>query len=508
MSVRAALVLLLSASAALGIPPRGELRLHGLFGDGMVLQRDAPCPVWGSADPGTEVAVAFAGRRKAATAGADGRWMVRLDPTPAGGPYELTVEGPARLVVRDVLVGDVWLATGGSKMEAPLKSSQARATVSDEQLERLRLFRVAPREEDEPARDARGGWASRDARAAADFSAVAYLFGLEILEKQRVPVGLIQATAPDAPPELWISPAGLAKSPAARTVLMNHRRALENFASATTLHYYAVRKARERGRDPDAIPPPPRPGAPCRLYNGMIAPLAPYALRGAIAHPSESHVQDAGLLGATIEAWREEWGRGDFPFGFVQLGRLGTRAAAPENSDWAEFRVQQERTAALPKVGMVVSLDVGDPADERPRTALDVAQRLALWAQAAAYGRDLVWSGPVFESLKSEGDRLRLRFRNAGGGLVAGGGGLAGFAVADDFMEYAWAEARIEDDSVVVWNEKMKFPTHVRYAWGDNPRGTLYNREGLPAHPFRTDDWGAPRRPGPRRPVPPAPADR
>jgi sialate O-acetylesterase len=483
------LILLAAASAAFGPLPAAELRLHGLFGDGMVLQRDAACPVWGTAEPGREIAVSIAGRKKTATAGADGRWRVELDPLPAGGPHEMTVEGGARLQVRDVLVGEVWLACGGPRMELPLKSSPVRATVSDEQVAKFRLYRVPLREALDPEREVAGAWSARDARAAADFSAVAYLFGLEILDALKVPVGIVQVTAPDGPPELWTSMASLEKNPAARRILFDLRRGKESYEAGVTLHYYETLKAKARGRDPEAVPKPKLPPVPCRIYNGMIAPLAPFGIRGVIFYPTDAQAQEPGLLTATIQGWREDWKRGDLPFGFVQLGRAGDRRDEPEDSWWAEVRAMQEKIAQLPNVGLAMSLDIADPADARPRTQLDVARRLALWAQAQVYGKDVVWSGPIFESVKSEGDRLRLTFKNAAGGLVLGGSGRSGFAVADGFMRYVWAEAKVEGNTVVVWNDRMKWPTEVRYAWADNPRGTLYNKEGLPARPFRTDSW-------------------
>ncbi len=474
---------------ALGTSPRGELTLHGLFSDGMVLQRDAACPVWGTAEPGSEIAVSIAGQRKTAKAGADRRWSLRLDPLPAGGPHEMTVEGPARLTVRDVLVGEVWLAAGGTKMEAPLKSIRAGATISDAQASRFRLYRVPVRRSETPETDAAGAWTSRDPRATADFSAIAYLFGLELLEQLKVPVGLIQATDADAPPELWTSMGTLERSPAGRRIAFNARRNRENHDASHTLYYYAALKAKERGRDPDLIPKPSAlPPGPCLLYQGMIAPLVPTALRGVLWYPSEAHVQDPELLGAMIQGWREEWKQGDLPFGFVQLGGAGPPADEPEESYRAEVRAIQEKTLSLPNVGMAVSLDLGEPTEGRPRTPVDLARRLALWAEDQVYGKGVVSSGPAFESMKSLGDKLRLTFKNAGSGLTCPDGKVTGFAVADSlFQEYRWAEAKIEGNTVTVWSDKVAWPSEVRYAWGNHPKANLYNKEGFPARPFKTD---------------------
>ena len=472
----------------LGAPPRGELRLNGLFGDGMVLQRDAACPVWGTADPGSDVSVSIAGQRKSAKAGADGRWSLKLDPLPAGGPHDMIVEGPARVVVRDVLVGEVWIAAGGSKMEVPLKSSPTGATVSD--AGKIRLFRVPPRRSEKPQSDVTGAW-KRDPQALADFSAIGALFGLHLLEQLKVPVGLIQATDVDAPPEDWTSMGTLERSPAGRSVAFNARRNRENHDASHTLYYYAVLKAKERGRDPEAVPRPSTlPPGPCRLHQGMIAPIVPYALRGVLWYPSETHVQEPGLLAAMIQGWREEWKQGDFPFAFVQLGGAGARADEPEESYRAEFRALQDKALALPNVGMAVSLDIGEPTEGRARTLADLARRLSLWAEDQAYGKGVVSSGPVFDSMKSLGDKLQLNFKNAGSGLTCPDGKISGFAVCDSlFQTFHWAEARIEGNSVIVWSEKVLWPSEVRYAWGGHPKANLYNKEGFPARPFKTDSF-------------------
>jgi sialate O-acetylesterase len=482
--MRTLLVLLL----AFGDAPRGELKLNGLFGDGMVLQRDVPCPVWGTADPGSEVAVSIAGQRKTVKAGPDGRWSLKLDPLPAGGPHELVAEGPSRVAVRDVVVGEVWIAAGGSKMEVPLKASPTGATLSD--AGKFRLFRVPPRRFEKPQSDVTGTW-KRDPQALADFSAIAALFGLQILEQIKVPVGLIQATDVDAPPQDWISMGALERSPAGRSVAFNNRRNRENFDSSHTLYYYAVLKAKERGRDPEAVPKPTAlPPGPCMLHQGMIAPLIPYAIRGVVWYPSEAHVQEPGLLAAMIQGWREEWKQGDFPFAFVQLGGAGPRADEPEDSYRAEFRAIQDKVQALPNVGMAVSLDIGEPTEGRAKTLVDLARRLSTWAEDQVYGKGVVSSGPVFESMKSLGDKLQLKFKSAGSGLACPDAKISGFAVCDSlFQTFHWAEAKIEGNSVIVWSDKVQWPSEVRYAWGDHPKANLYNKEGFPAPPFKTDSF-------------------
>jgi sialate O-acetylesterase len=253
--------------------------------------------------------------------------------------------------------------------------------------------------------------------------------------------------------------------------------------------------------DLQSMPPKPNPPtridnqyAPTGLYNGMLAPIIPYDIRGAIWYQGENNAgrayQYRKLFPAMIQNWRQDFGQSNFPFLFVQLANYMATTPKPGDSAWAELREAQLMTLALPNTGMAVIIDIGDANDIHPRNKQDVGKRLALWALAKTYGRQIVYSGPIYKSMKVDNNKIVLSFDQIGGGLVAGGSGpLKGFAIAGDDRKFIWADAKIEGDTVVVSNEKVAEPAAVRYAWADNPVCNLYNKEGLPASPFRTDDW-------------------
>jgi sialate O-acetylesterase len=257
----------------------------------------------------------------------------------------------------------------------------------------------------------------------------------------------------------------------------------------------------KKGYDLKSIPPQPRPplpvnnqNAPTALYNGMLAPLIPYSIQGAIWYQGESNAGQAyqyrRLFPAMIQNWRNDWSEGDFPFLFVQLANFMAAKPDPSDSAWAELREAQTMTLALPNTGMAVIIDIGDANDIHPKNKQDVGKRLALWALAKTYGKELVYSGPIYKSMRIEGHNIILRFDHVGGGLVAKGGEpLKGFAIAGADRKFVWADARIDGQTVVASSDKVPEPAAVRYGWADNPVCNLYDKEGLPATPFRTDDW-------------------
>ena len=226
----------------------------------------------------------------------------------------------------------------------------------------------------------------------------------------------------------------------------------------------------------------------------MIANIIPYGIKGAVWYQGESNAGRAKeyqtLFPAMIKNWREDWGQGDFPFGFVQLANFMQRREQPADSSWAELREAQTMTLALPKTGMAVIIDIGDAKDIHPRNKQDVGKRLALWAQSQVYGKDVVYSGPLYESMKVEGSKIRISFKHTGSGLEAKGEKATGFAVAGEDHVFVWADATIDGKTVLVSSDKVAKPVSVRYAWADNPDCNLYNKEGIPASPFRSDDWG------------------
>jgi sialate O-acetylesterase len=563
--------------------------MPGIFGDHMVLQQGAKLPVWGKAAPGEKVTVTVGKETGHATAAADGKWRVDLEPLKAGSdPLTMTVSSfskPAAMTegnrgteiqektvtFSDVLVGDVWICSGQSNMEYGLAGANNAATeVPKANHPLIRLFIVAHRASFEPQDDVppnpdpkqqlvghwqlctpdmvanQGGWKG--------FSAVAYFFGVEIQAQTHQPIGLIQCPWGGMPVQSFISLDALKNDPQLVPYLQNHDKeaaespglkaawpaALADFNQKKTewdnQYGNAYKKASdeytkivEAARVTQAPVPPkpappvpapklpddgsPKPHTPGNIFNGMINPLIPYAIKGAIWYQGEANAgapaQYRTLFATMITDWRQKWQQGDFPFLFVQL------AAFSPGKTWPLLRESQFKTLALPNTGMVTAIDVGELTDIHPKDKLTVGQRLALTAEHVAYGKDLVYSGPVYEKMKVEGKTIRLSFTHVGGGLVIGapptlGPGvtapseteLAGFTIAGADQKFVTATAKIEGNEVVVSSPEVSEPAAVRYAWEAFPSINLYNKEKLPALPFRTDDWDVPL---PSKNPPPAP---
>jgi sialate O-acetylesterase len=366
-------------------------------------------------------------------------------------------------VVRDVVVGDVWVCSGQSNMEWPVRlAAHPEDEIAAADHPRLRLFTVKRRMADQAADDVTGSWARCAPGPVAGFSAVGYYFGRELLAKLDVPIGLVHASWGGTPAESWMRPAALEADEGFRPIL-------------------------ERAIPKDS------PVRPCVLFQGMIAPILPATLRGVIWYQGESNasraVQYRTLFPALIRDWRDAFGAPELPFLFVQLANFGKPEPGPGESDWAELREAQAGALALPATGMAVAIDVGEADDIHPKNKQEVGRRLALAALRVAHGRDQASSGPVFDSMTIEGARVRLRFRNAGGGLVARGETLDGFTLAGEDRRFVRAEARIDGDTVIVESPQVPKPAAARYAWARNPAATLAGGDGLPAAPFRTDDW-------------------
>ncbi len=492
MRTMAALFVLVLGSLGTAREPRAELKLHALFSDGMVLQSDFASPVWGTVEPGEEITVSIAGQKKSAKAGADGKWSVKLDPLKSGGPHELTVAGRNSITVRDVLVGEVWICSGQSNMEWTVNGSlnpadeKAAATYP-----KIRHFLVPKKQAETPQADVVGAWKLCSPETVGGFTAVGYFFGRELHQKLGVPIGLIHTSWGGTAAEVWTSKRVLEGTELLKPLVESYAKRMENYEKQTAGFKEATEKAKAEGKP--APKAPGKPMMPSCLYNGMIANVLPYGIKGAIWYQGESNAGRAKeyqtLFPAMIKNWREDWGQGDFPFGFVQLANFKARKNQPADSDWAELREAQTMTLSLPKTGMAVIIDIGDAADIHPKNKQDVGRRLALWAQSQVYGKELVYSGPLFDSVKVEDGKLRVAFKHAGSGLQAKGEKLTGFAVAGEDREFVWADAKIDGNSVVVSSEKVSKPVAVRYAWADNPECNLYNKEGIPASPFRSDTW-------------------
>lgn len=620
-----------------------EISLPLLFSDHAVLQRDVAVPVWGWAAPGEAVTVTIAGQTLKTKAGKDGRWQLQLAPHPAGGPFDLTVQGKNTVVLHDILFGEVWLCGGQSNMQWSLDMNAYKPDPARDTASGIRMFTVQIDLDYLPKKEVKGGvWQVTSPNTIGNFSAVAYFFGRYLQEHLKAPVGLINSSLGATSIETWMSAGALKAFPQFGEAVGQMEASGKNFDEINanlkafrmhwdTAYYFkddpgivqhwqdpatdvsdwkditipalwedaglenhdgSVWFRREfdlpqgftgetfnialnqiddydiawvngekigesfGGRNwrnyffPARILKPKgnvlvvrifdiggkggmytnafwgnpillgqwkyKPGArinaatfpkpevangsffthPALLYNGNIAPLQPYSIRGAVWYQGESNVsravEYADLLPALIKDWRQHWGQGDFPFLVVQLANHYPEVPIPGESEWAELRAAQMAALALSNTAVVAAIDLGEANDIHPKNKLDVGIRLGLAARKAAYGEDVVHSGPRFQSMTLEGDKVRVFFSSTGSGLVSKDkyGYLHGFALAGADKKFEWAMGYIDGNSVVVFSPKVKNPVALRYAWSDNPGPVdLYNAEGLPALPFRTDTW-------------------
>ena len=626
-------------------------RLPAIIGDRMVLQQKRNVPIWGWADPGEEITVRFGSQVLTTRAGQRGTWKVFLSELKPGGPSEMVIQGESAIVLKDILVGEVWVCSGQSNMEFPLGSTRtADFEVPKAKYAQMRLFTVPRASSLEPREDAEARWEVCTPDAAKDFSAVGYFFGRRVHEVLDIPVGLIESSWggtqaeewtdledlkkvsdfepilqrwEQTPPEikklfqeprqfeLWFDkmqllaerrepgkPARmladfdnqklqtsyggfwddeLVEPPGAYTIKVQGP-GYDNSAGAAVIrgkvevnHWPMFRiELDSEGRPVDLskfqglsfysrgdglfrvhflqpsitdwdnystatldttpewssteilfrdlkqagwgkrMPFTPqeltglvieiRPAhsavtrPPAGLFNGMIMPIVPYAIQGAIWYQGEGNAgrayQYRKLLPTLIQSWRKHWNQGDFPFLIVQLPNFRQRKSQPSESDWAELREAQQMSLVLPQTGLAVSIDVGEVDDVHPRNKTEIGNRLAAWALGTTYGKNSVYSGPLFESVTFHGDTATATFNHTGGGLVVRNGDqLEGFALAGSDREFHWAQARIVGNTVEVRSNKISKPIALRYAWADNPKCNLYNEEGFPAAPFRTDQW-------------------
>jgi len=489
---------------AISLTLKSDVRLPSIFSENMVLQQGMQVPVWGWADKNEQVTVIFQGQRVTTTA-KDGKWMVKLDNLKATTePQVFIVDGKNRIKYTNVLIGEVWVASGQSNMEFPLnRSFEATNDIQNSYNPMIRLYTVPKTKSDLPLDDVKSEWVECNPRTASSFSAVAYYFARDLQKARGVPVGVIHTSWGGTPAESWTTRETLLGHEKLKGMVERWDKMIEDFDNQ--LDQYAEKmieweqnadQAEAEGRPVPAPPEFPRdprnqPWRPAGLYNAMIAPLIPYAIQGAIWYQGESNASRAYqyriLFPAMIQDWRDHWGQGDFPFLFVQLANF--IAGEPEEP-WAELREAQTMALSLPNTGMAVTIDIGNPTDIHPRNKQDVGYRLALAARKIAYGQEIVYSGPIYDSMTREDSRVRIRFQHVGSGLMAKNNEpLKGFTIADSGRKFVPAGARIEGDTVVVWSDEVKDPVAVRYGWKHNPDCNLYNKEGLPASPFRTDDW-------------------
>jgi sialate O-acetylesterase len=465
LKLAASMAVLLLISLAMLHAEVNPFSLAGVFGDNMVLQRDVIVPVWGQSQPNEKVTVEFAGQRKSATADANGQWMVKLDPMAVCAESRtLTVASTIKdhaARITNVLVGEVWLASGQSNMGWQLQRTPTTASLipnANDPL--LRLARIPHLYANEPQWDLQGcRWFACTPELGASFSAVAYVFGRDLRQSLKVPVGIVLASMPSSNAEAWTPMATLQAQP-------ELRKSVEGYLT----------------KAPISLEVPPAPTRPALLYNARIAPLTHLPIRGVIWYQAEGNSGNPELyetlFPAMIQSWRESFGRPSLPFLFVQLPPYkGTPPMMRE--------VQARCEKNVPHTAMVVTLDLGEPENIHPANKEPVGARLALKARALVYGETLVHSGPELKSVERQGDILRVQFSHVAGGLQSRSGEPRGFEIAGADGKYFAAQAKIDGGEVTLSAPEVKAPESVRYAWANAPESDLFNRSGLPAAPFR-----------------------
>ena len=481
---------------------QAEVKLPALLSDHMLLQQGTPVRLWGTASPQEPVRVSLPGQQITVITGSTGKWQITLAPLKPGKEFNLTVN---QTVIHDVLVGDVWVGSGQSNMEFPMsRTANAEAEIAAANNPEIRLFTVKRLVANQAADDVTGQWSVCTPESVKQFSAVAYFFGREINQTRHIPVGLIHTSWGGTPAQAWTEPSYLKDDLALQPYLSGWQKALDGYPAAK-LKYdaqladwnAAVVSAKAEGKTPPNKPNPPpgpeHPNTPSGLYNAMIAPLTPYAIRGALWYQGEANGNQKEawlyrrLFTSMIESWREAWGQGSFPFYFVQLANFRT------NGWWPLLRESQNMALELRNTGEALAIDIGNPHDIHPTNKQEVGHRLALVARALTYGEKLEYSGPAYREMTVMASRAQLWFDHVGGGLQAKGGTLSGFWIAGADRKFVPAEAKIEGDSIIVTSPEVPEPMAVRYAWQDDPAVTLYNRDGLPASSFRTDTWKDPK---------------
>ena len=489
---------------------RADVKLPSIFSDHMVLQTGVDVPVWGRAAPGEKVTVSIAGQVRETTADKGGKWRIKLDKLAGTNAMTMVVRGKNTIEIKDVLAGEVWLCAGQSNMEMGLGGARDSAReASSANFPAMRTFRVEHSSLAAPADDCIGEWIVCSPQTAGKFSAAAFFFGREIHRELGAPVGLINASWGGTLIEAWTSLEGNSSIPEFKSIaaILAQPSATGWDESAAAALYEkklaAYRAAADKTKTAKAkLPSPPRKPVPARLnknvpgnlFNGMIHPLIPYAIRGAIWYQGESNAftSRAGLYGrqlaALLDDWRARWGY-ELPFAWVQLPEF-----LPLNHYglvyWPVIREEMLKSLSIPRTGMAVGLGLGEPDNIHPREKQGIGKRLALWALADVYGqKDVTWNGPLMEGYKIKDNEIIIAFQQAKGGLVAKDDVLKGFTIAGEDRKWVKAAARIKDNTVIVSSREVDKPAAVRYAWGSNPDWSLMNGAGLPASPFRTDSW-------------------
>ena len=489
-----------------------EVSLPDILGDSMVLQQNQKVPVWGSAEPGETVVVSFQKQKLSVVADGGGKWRVDLKPLKADfTPQALTIEGKNKIELKDVLVGEVWLVSGQSNMQWTLwQSNNGEAEAARANHPNIRLFNASREVAFKKKTGKLGEWKICNPESAKEFSGAGYYFGVELERELKVPIGLINSSYGGSQAEAWTPVEYLSANTDLKATVERTKIWDEERPRVKVEYTEAIKKWREESEKQKAasVRPSPSPGVPdalrdyriaASIYDGMIAPLMPFAVKGAIWYQGESNEARAEqyniLLPVMIRAWRERWGEGDFPFGIVQLPNYRRPSEAPEESAWSFIREAQRRTAEnTPNTGLIVTIDIGEANDIHPKNKLDVGKRMAIWALKDVYGRKLA-NAPKFKKAEIKGDKIILTFDDVGGGLrIKDGERLDEFAIAGADKKFVWATAKIVGkNKIEVSSPNVSQPVAVRYAFNSNPKHpNLTNDSGLLASPFRTDNFPDP----------------
>lgn len=496
-----------------------------LFNDHMVLQRDVKIPIWGQASPNEAITISLNNKTVTTTADSDGNWMVEFPKQDAGGPYEMEISGENKITINDVYVGDVWLCSGQSNMDMTVAKEDRywcgvyneAEEVANANYPEIRVFDVDFTPTNTIQTNAVGKWEICSPETVGHFSAVAYFFARDIYNRYKIPIGLLTSAYGASTAETWISEEALRKSPGLKSLLDAYTDKWEKYVgdSAALNKKYREEMSKYEGniaalkassgdvtmklpRAPKNPDPSQDQHNPYVCYNGMIAPLIPYAIKGALWYQGESNGPSADLyreiMGALVSDWRTRWGEGNFPFFYVQLANYGKPMEKPvEDGSMMTVREAQVQNLSIPNSGMVVAIDnADDPTNIHPKNKQEIGRRLSLLARAEVYGEEkLPYSGPIYKKYKIKGDKVILYFDHVEEGLKAKDGKLTGFAICGEDHKWVWANAKIVKKTVVVSSPEVPNPVAVRYAWGTNPPASLYNSAGLWAPNFRTDNFNA-----------------
>lgn len=489
-----------------------NVSLPDILGDSMVFQQNQKVPIWGMAEPGETVKVGFGKQKLTIIADAMGKWRVDLKPMRADfSPQNLTIEGKNKIELKDILVGEVWLVAGQSNMQRLLReTANGEEVQSKANHPNIRLFNASREVAFKKKQGKLGVWAACTPESVKEFSAAGYYFGVELERELKVPIGLINSSYGGSQAEAWTPVEYLTANPDLKATVERTKIWDAERPKVRADYAEAIKKWREESEKQKAagVRPSPSPGVPdalrdyrvaASIYDGMIAPLMPFAIRGAAWYQGESNEARAEqyniLLPVMIRAWRERWGQGNFPFGIIQLPNYRAVKPEPEDAPWSFIREAERRTAInTPNTGLIVTIDIGEASDIHPKNKLDVGKRMAVWALKDVYGKALVDS-PKFKKAEIKGSKIVLTFDDVGTGLkIKDGEKLEEFAIAGADKKFVWADAKIVGkNKIEVSSPQILAPLAVRYAFNSNPKHpNLTNDSGLPAVPFRTDDWDDP----------------